>query len=232
MFNIDQYEKEILAVDYIKKIIETKDKWNQLNLLNMKYMLGANCRMPLLHMSKIYTWFEETNQRINEFYIVYMINKNLYRNRSFKYQLKVCFKHTFGPYTISHINKALQKKNTRVLALVIFYENGKTIIRKLFRVLSCVIYTIIDKYVCIDYLGSEKSKLSDLKIGCTGSSKHNGLDYKNLLGIGIPYLLLNFLSCHGFLKNNDSVVILKFPNRMSEYYFNKGSVELECDEDT
>ena len=96
--------------------------------------------------------------------------------------------------------------------------------------LSCVIYTIIDKYVCIDYLGSDKSKLSDLKIGCTGSSKHNGLDYNNLLGICIPDLLLNLLSCHGFLKNNDSVVILKCPNRMSEYYFNKGFVIFEFNE--
>ena len=57
------------------------------------------------------------------------------------------------------------------------------------------------------------------------------MDYNNLLGIGIPDLLLNLLSCHGFLKNNDSVVILKYPNRMSEYYFNKGFFELECDED-
>ena len=55
--------------------------------------------------------------------------------------------------------------------------------------------------------------------------------YNNLFGIGIPDLLLNMLLCHGFLKNNDSVVILKFPNRMSEYYFNKGFVDLICDED-
>ena len=103
-----------------------------------------------------------------------------------------------------------------MLALVIFYESGKTIIRKLFRVLICVIYTIINKYVCIDYLGSKKSKLSDLKIGCNGSSKQNGMEYNNLLGIGIPDLLLNLLSCHRFLKNDDSVVILKCPNRMSE----------------
>ena len=33
------------------------------------------------------------------------------------------------------------------------------------------------------------------------------------------------------LKNNDSVVILKCPNRMSEYYFNKGFVIFECDEE-
>ena len=63
----------------------------------------------------------------------------------------------------------------------------------MFRVLSSVIYIIIDKYVCIDYLGSEKSKLNDLKIGCTGSRKHNGMDYNNVLGIGIPDLLINLL---------------------------------------
>ena len=101
----------------------------------------------------------------------------------------------------------------------------------MFKVLSCVIYTIIDKYVCIDYLGTEKKKKSDLKIGCTLSSKHDGMYYKKLFGIGIPDIFLNMLSCHGFLKNDDSIVILKFPNRMSEYYFNKGFVELTCDED-
>ena len=39
------------------------------------------------------------------------------------------------------------------------------------------------------------------------------------------------LSCHGFLKNSDSVVILKCPNRISGYYFSKVFVEIECDED-
>ena len=68
----------------------------------------------------------------------------------------------------------------------------------MFRVLSCVIYTIIVKYVCIDYLGYEKSKLSDLRLGLTGRYKHFDTYYENILGIGIPDLLLNFLSCHGF----------------------------------
>ena len=57
------------------------------------------------------------------------------------------------------------------------------------------------------------------------------MDYNNLFGIGTTDLLLNMLSCNGFLKNNDSVVILKCPNRMYEYYSKKGFVELICDED-
>ena len=127
-----------------------------MNLLDIQSMIGTNFRMPLLHMSKSYIWIEEKNKCINEFSIGYMMNPNLNRNRAFKYQVKVCLKHTFGPDTSSHISKTLQKPNTRVLSLVIFYESGKTIIRKLFRLLICVIYTIINKYVCIDYLVSEK----------------------------------------------------------------------------
>ena len=101
----------------------------------------------------------------------------------------------------------------------------------MFRVLSCVIYTIIGKYICIDYLGSDKSKLSDLRLGGTGRYKNYDTDYDNVLGIGIPYLLFIFLSCRGFSKNNESVFILKCPNMMSEYYFNKRFVIFECDED-
>ena len=57
------------------------------------------------------------------------------------------------------------------------------------------------------------------------------MDYNNLFGIGIPDILLNMLSCHGFLENDDSIVILKWSNSMSEYYFNKWFIELTCDED-
>ena len=79
------------------------------------------------------------------------MHPNLNTNKTFREQVKVCLKNTFGPDTNIHIGK-----NTRVLALVIFEENGKKITRKMFRVLSCEINTIIGKYVCIEYLGSEK----------------------------------------------------------------------------
>ena len=52
------------------------------------------------------------------------------------------------------------------------------------------------------------------------------MDYDNLFGIGIPDILLNILLCHGSLNNNESIVILKYPNKMSEYYFNKGFIQL------
>ena len=124
----------------------------------MQSMLGTNCCRPLLYMSKSYIWLEETNQLINEFSIGYMMNTNLNTNKAFRDQVKACLKNTFGPSTNIHIGITLSEKITRVLALVILYDNAKIYIRKIFRVLSCVIYTLIGKYVCIDYLGSDKLK--------------------------------------------------------------------------
>ena len=111
------------------------------------------------------------------------------------------------------------------------YENRKKNTRKMFRVLSCVIYTIISKYVCIAYLGFEKAKLSELCLGLSGRYKHLDKNYDNILGFGIPDLLLIFFSCQGLSKNNESVVVLKFPHRMSEYYFNKGLIIFDCNEE-
>ena len=61
------------------------------------------------------------------------------------------------------------------------------------------------------------------------SNKYVKKSYDNVLGIGIPDLLTNLLSCNGFLKENYSVVILKLPNNMFEYYLNKGFIIFDCD---
>ena len=143
-----------------------------------------------------------------------MLNSTLYKNKAFKDQVKACFKNTFGKDTNAHINTIVMKKNTRVLAFVVFYELGNISPRKMFKVWSCVIYKIIDRYVCIDYLGTVKKKIGELRLGYTLSRKHDGMYYNNLFGIGIPDILLNMLSCHGFLKKNDFIVILKCPHQM------------------
>ena len=110
LFNIDNHKKDILAVDYKNKTIETKDKRNQINLLDTQYILGTNFLMPLLHMSKSYIWLEVQNQRINEFSIGYMMNPNFNRNRAFRDQVRVFLKNTLGPDTNIHIVKTLSKK--------------------------------------------------------------------------------------------------------------------------
>ena len=71
MFDIDNHEKDILAVDYKNKTIETNDKWNQLNLIDIQSLLGNNHLLRLSHMAKSYIWIEETNKRINDLYWIY-----------------------------------------------------------------------------------------------------------------------------------------------------------------
>ena len=70
-------------------------------------------------------------------------------------------------------------------------------------------------------------KLSELTVGNGGVFKH-GNKYDNILGIGIPDLLMNLMYYRGFLKNINSVVILKCPKRILEYYFSKLFTLFEC----
>ena len=65
-------------------------------------------------------------------------------------------KNTFGAMTQQHISRILPKTNTIVLALFMFHVTIQKNPRRIIKVLSCVIHTIISSYVCIDYLGSEK----------------------------------------------------------------------------
>ena len=53
--------------------------------------------------------------------------------------------------------------------------------------LSCVIYTIIKNYVCIDYLACQSKILSEIPVGYRGGSKHGEKSFDQILGIGIPY---------------------------------------------
>ena len=133
----------------------------------MESVLGVNCRIPLLNMSKRKVYIEITNERINEFSFAYMCNPNLFRHKVFKEQVILCLKDTFGADTNKQINLILKRRNTRVIVLIINYEHGNYSTIKMFKVLSCVVYTIIDKYVCVDYLCTLNKILSELNIGNT-----------------------------------------------------------------
>ena len=65
-----------------------------------------------------------------------------------------CIKSTFGAIEQPHIKTTLAKKKTRVLELLMIYEIRQNT-KKSFKVLSCVNYTILSNYVCIDYLACE-----------------------------------------------------------------------------
>ena len=160
----------------------------------MESVLGANCRIPLIHMSKRKFYIEETKERINEFSFAYMFNPTLHTKKVFKEQVKACLGNTFGTDTNKHINNILLRRNTRVIALIIHYEHGTLKTRFFLKVLSCVVYTIIDRYVCIDYFLYIKKKKSEIKLGLSLKTKHEGMDYDNLLVL--VYLKLSLICCH------------------------------------
>ena len=58
------------------------------------------------------------------------MNPNLSINKYYKEQVKVCLKNKISTSTLTHINKILLKPDTRVLALVMFFENRKKMQRK------------------------------------------------------------------------------------------------------
>ena len=108
-----------------------------------------------------------------------------------------------------------------MLELIMFYVTRLDNTKKYFKVVSCDIYTTINDYVCIKNLACESNKLCELSVCYEGGFKHGNKNYDKILGIGVPDLLMNFMSCHGFLKNKNSVLIIKYPKRMLEYYFSK-----------
>ena len=75
-----------------------------------------------------------------------------------------------------------------------FHDTSGVKLKKYFRVLSCVVYTIIENYICIEYLGCESKQLSEIYVDYIYVEKY----FNRILGIGITDLLMNLFSCHGF----------------------------------
>ena len=65
--------------------------------------------------------------------------------------------------------------------------------------LSCVLHYVIENCVLIEYLCCKSKKLSLLFSAKTFAN----MIYNELLGIGIPKLLMKLISCHGFTKNKN-----------------------------
>ena len=96
--------------------------------MTIQSLLWDYLYLSLSHMAKSYIWIEETKERINEFLIGYLNNPNFNIKSSFKERGTKCTKTTFGAINQPRISK-IMFKNTRVLALRMFYETRK-ILRK------------------------------------------------------------------------------------------------------
>ena len=67
-----------------------------------------------------------------------------------------------------NMRKTPKQNNECVIALIMFYENRKSVI---FKVLGVVVYEFIEKYVCVDYLSLQREpKLSSSPRGFEDTS--------------------------------------------------------------
>ena len=103
------------------------------------------------------------------------------------------------------------------MALIMIYENCGKDIRKVYRVLSFVVYTLIYNYVCIDYLLFQSKTLC----GISNNPTFKETSFNLLLRIGITELLLNLVYFHGFMMKSNSTVILNFRSRQIKNYLSK-----------
>ena len=117
----------------------------------------------------------------------------------------------------------MREKDTCVIAIVILYETKTKNPTKVYRVLSCVLYSVMYNYVWIDFLCCHSKTLSVI----SSDKIFEEASYNDLIGIGIPEVLMNLISCHGFTKQTNSTVILAYRYCLVNYYLEKGYVILE-----
>ena len=74
-----------------------------------------------------------------------------------------------------------------------FYNNIKTAV---YKVIGSVIYSSIDNFICLDYLGIVHKHFSAY------NNKFETTRSNDLYGFVIPKILMNIISYHGFKSDN------------------------------
>ena len=123
------------------------------------------------------------------------------------------------------IRYCLKNNSTFVIALIMFYENNGLKPKNMYRVLICVLYSLIDNHACIDYLQCQLKTLIRISPNTTFEKK----SFNILLGIGIPELLLNLSSCNGFTEKPNAIFILNLRSCLVNYYLAKVLFIIEND---
>ena len=89
---------------------------------------------------------------INQFPIGYMFNSSLHVKKVFREKVEKCLNATFHENKMKTIRDVLNKNNTCVIALIMFYENKGIKPKQIYRALGCVFNALVENYVYIDYL--------------------------------------------------------------------------------
>ena len=85
-----------------------------------------------------------------------MLNPELNINKEFKEKVENNLERTFSSTTMTPIKRVLRKETTRVISLLMFHENRKNM---MFKVFGSVFYGILDNYVFVHFLCCPQTKL-------------------------------------------------------------------------
>ena len=86
-----------------------------------------------------------------------------------------------------------------------------------------VIYTIIDDYICLGCRVLVQENLSK------HDNNFKNTKFNNLSALQIPEILMNIMSCNGFVKSSISTIILTCCNALVPYYISKGFIIVETE---
>ena len=162
-----------------------------------------------------------TDKEVYQFQVACVSYIYLKQNKAFKEQIDKCLSTKFDIKTSARMIKRLKHDCTHSIALIMFYENRTSFILK---VLGVVVYCFNDQYVFVDYLCIQieaKFSLNHREFGDTS--------FYELSGIGIPEILLNIVSCYGYIKDENSTLILTWKGKLVSYYLSNVFVIIEKD---
>ena len=103
-------------------------------------LVGVNHLQPILHISKRMVHCYSTDEIINQFSFGYMISPSLKFDKVFREQVEKCWSVSFHKIELKTIKDCLKK----------------------YKVLSCVVYSLIENYILIDYLSCQSKTLSSV----------------------------------------------------------------------
>ena len=120
------------------------------------------------------------------------------------------FQSAFKLVTVKCIREYLSKNNVSVLSLIMFNDNKKIL---MYKVIGEGIYTIIDDYICLDYLGFIQEKASK------HDNKFENTKFNDLSELVIPDIFMDIISFYGFVKYSILTVILSCCNDLVSHFY-------------
>ena len=101
--------------------ILTKEIWETIDAIHLLLLIGVNYCQTLIHMYRILVDLYPTEKQINQFSVGYIINPLLHVNEVFREKVENVLIATFHENTMENIRYVMRKKDTCVIAIIMFY---------------------------------------------------------------------------------------------------------------